>query len=525
VYTRRMPSINRAALPSLDPERTLELVLEALGELIEYELAVVLGLDGDETLRVRKAAGPLRDERLDGFSISLAARRDLAGIIDSGEPRLFSPDEEHVDTYDEILDLPAGHSCLVAPLAIDGRALGILTLDHRSCGMFTPGVVRFIATISRLISLSLAKSDEAASLSSANADLVRERNALLAPGYEPIAGMIGSSDAWLRAVEAIRLVAGSDLPVLLRGETGTGKELAARALHRLSPRADKPFVALNCSALAPSLAESELFGHEKGAFTGAAGSRRGRFELADGGTLFLDEIGDLPPELQPKLLRALQEGSVERLGGERSIRVDARVVAATHVDLESAVAEGRFREDLYYRLNAFPILLPPLRERRGDAVLIAERFVGAIRARPGMSGLELGGDAISAIEAAAWPGNVRELSNAIERAAILARGGVIGAAHLAGQGLQRAVAYAAHAGEPGIREDANAGRSAAARRRSGPEGPGPRSFDDAKREAIVDALERSGGRVYGSGGAAELLGMRPSTLQSAMKRLGIAKNG
>lgn len=428
MYTEGMPSINRATLPSLDPERTLELVLEALGELIDYELAVVLGLEGDETLRVRKAAGPLRDERLDGFSISLAARRDLAGIIDSGRPYLFSPDEEHVDTYDEILDLPNGHSCLVAPLAIDGKALGILTLDHRTCGMFTPGMVRFIATISRLISLSLAKSDEAASLSSANADLVRERNALLAPGYEPIAGMIGSSDAWLRAVEAIRLVAGSELPVLLRGETGTGKELAARAL---------------------------------------------------------------------------QEGTVERLGGERSVRVDVRVVAATHVDLERAVADGCFREDLYYRLNAFPIHLPPLRDRGGDAVLIAERFVGAIRARPGMSGLELGADAIAAIESSAWPGNVRELSNAIERAAILARGAVIGAAHLAGPGTPRLDAP----------------------RRSGPEGHGVRSFDDAKRAAIVEALGRSGGRVYGDGGAAELLGMRPSTLQSAMKRLGIAKNG
>ncbi|MBN2875722.1 MAG: sigma 54-interacting transcriptional regulator [Spirochaetales bacterium] len=507
------------SVPNLDPERTLELVLEAVAELVDYELAVVLSLDSSDTLRVRKAAGPLHDERLSGFSLSLADRGDIAGILRAGKPKLFSEDEEHVDTYEQILDLPAGHSCMVAPLVVAGKPIGLLTLDHRSCGMFTPGIVRFIATISRLISLSLAKADQVESLAMVNADLVRERNALLTPGYEPIAGMVGSSAVWTKAVEALRLVAGSELPVLILGETGTGKELAARSVHRLSGRASKPFVAINCSALAPSLAESELFGHEKGSFTGAQSLRRGRFELADGGTLFLDEIGDLPLDLQPKLLRALQEGSFERLGGEKPVRVNVRVVAATHVDLEAAVSKGRFRADLYYRLSVFPVTLPPLRERHGDVVLIAERFVASIRERPGMEKLTLGDDAIPEIESRTWPGNIRELRNALERAAILARGARITAEHLiefrppltTGGGPFEGRSVDRPAPQPPITTQPMAVLQ-------------PRSLAQAQREAIRSALVSSGGKVYGPGGAAELLGMKPSTLQSAMKRLGINKN-
>ena len=542
---------NEISVPTLDPERTLELVLEAVSELVEYELAVVLGLDPDHTLRVRKAAGPLKTDSLSGFTISLDERNDIARILSEGKPRLFAADEEHIDTYDEILDLPAGHSCMVAPLKVDGRPIGLLTLDHRSCNMFTPGIVRFIATISRLISLSLAKSDQAEILARANQDLVRERNGLLTPGYAPLAGMLGSSPASLRALESIRLVAGSDLPVLILGETGTGKELAARSVHRLSGRSDGPFVAVNCSAMAPSLAESELFGHEKGSFTGAQSLRKGRFELADGGTLFLDEIGDLPLELQPKLLRALQEGTIDRIGGERPVRIDARIVAATHVNLETAVRNGRFREDLYYRLSVFPVSLPPLRERDGDIVLIAESFVEGMRKRPGMEALALGTEAITELERRTWPGNVRELRNAIERAAILARGGIIQGGHLAVPG--KTDNHIQPAGTTLSKEEAELPGTTAVRPRteiqssgmaslqSGLPPPGTASaqagtgsgpaisLTDARRaatmEAITTALTRSGGKIYGPGGAAELLDMKPTTLQSTMKRLGIARCG
>ncbi len=503
------------SVPKLDADSTLELVLNALSELIEYELAVVLGLDEGDTLRVRKAAGPLANERLSRYIIDLHERRDLARILERGEPKLFSESEEHVDSYDGVVELPHGHSCLVAPLSLGDRRLGLLTLDHRECGRFTPGLVRFVAVISKLISLSLAQSDRAVVLADENAALVRERNALLSPGYEPVAGLIGAAPAWLEAVEALRLAAAAELPVLILGETGSGKELAARAAHRLSARARGPFIALNCSALAPSLAESELFGHEKGSFTGAAGIRKGRFELADGGTLFLDEIGDLPLELQPKLLRVLQEGAFERVGGEKGVRVDVRVVAATHVDLASAVGYGRFREDLYYRLSVFPLRLPPLRERPGDALLLAEHFMAEIRRRPGFGELTMDEGAALAIEAGDWPGNVRQLRNAVERAAILARGGVMRAAHFEGCG---AAISRAKVDTPAAAVGATAAKIG--------DGAAPLvSLEDAQRAAIREAFARSGGRLYGPGGAAALLGMKPTTLQSRMKKLGIVKEG
>jgi transcriptional regulator with GAF, ATPase, and Fis domain len=528
------------SIQHLDPEHTLELVLEALGELIDYELAVVLGLEGSEVLRVRKTAGPLAGPGLKDFAIVLRNRRDLVHIMEKGEPKLFGETEDHVDTYDGVLDLPHGHSCLVAPLSCGGKSIGLLTLDHRTCGKFTPGVVRFIATISKLISISMIQSDAASELVHANANLVRERNALLTPGYEPLTGLVGSSPAWIRAIEAIRMVAGTELPVLVLGETGTGKELASRSIHRLSTRADQPFVAVNCSALAPSLAESELFGHEKGAFTGASSSRKGRFELADGGTLFLDEIGDLPMELQPKLLRIIQEGTFERVGSERTIRVNVRIVAATHVDLAEAARNGRFREDLYYRLSVFPVHLPALRYRPGDILLLAETFLADIRSRPGFSGTALSVEAARVLEERQWPGNVRELRNALERGAILARGNLISETHVAlplvsdhdqknqdhrhrqNQNPQDQVGLADPA-TSGTEQIAGTHRKPAVLNRvlSTDSTHTTLTIDDAQRAAIRSALQQSGGRIYGRGGAAELLGLKPSTLQSRMKKLGI----
>ncbi len=527
-----IPVAAATSMQRLDPEHTLELVLEALGELIDYELAVVLGLEGSELLRVRKTAGPLAGPGLTNYSISLRDRGDLARIMEKGEPKLFGETEEHVDTYNGVLDLPHGHSCLVAPLSCGGKSIGLLTLDHRSCGKFTPGLVRFIATISKLISISMVQSDAASKLEHANADLVRERNALLTPGYEPLTGLVGSSPAWIRAIEAIRMVAGTELPVLVLGETGTGKELASRSVHRLSARSDQPFVAVNCSALAPSLAESELFGHEKGAFTGANSSRKGRFELADGGTLFLDEIGDLPMELQPKLLRIIQEGSFERVGSERTIRVDVRIVAATHVDLAEAARNGRFREDLYYRLSVFPVRLPALRERPGDILLLAETFLGDIRTRAGFSGTALSAEAAIVLEERNWPGNVRELRNALERGVILARGGMISEAHVALPTAPDQIHQdQVHQNQISQAYASPRGRKSATVATSNKPGwhsvepvnntPASLTIDDAQRVAIGAALERSGGRIYGPGGAAELLGLKPSTLQSRMKKLGM----
>jgi transcriptional regulator with GAF, ATPase, and Fis domain len=405
-------------------------------------------------------------------------------------------------------------------LSVDGRTIGLLTLDHRTCGVFSVELLSFIGVISRLIALALIQAEASRELAERAAGLAVERNRLLDLDSDAFRSLVGSSPAWAMVLDSIRLVAATDSPVLLLGETGTGKEEAARAIHRLSPRSGGPFVAVNCSALPAALAESELFGHEKGSFTGAQALRRGRFELADGGTLFLDEVGELPPEIQPKLLRALQEGRFERVGGERAVEVSVRVVAATHVDLARAVEAGRFREDLYYRLAVFPIRMPPLRERGGDVLLLAEHFMGRLRARPGWEELRFEASALEALAGRPWPGNVRELRNAVERAAILARGGAIGPAQLAALGEA-----ACAEGRGGGREGLGIGEAPA----PGITAPGitaPRetgTLEEAQRARIAEALAAAGGRVYGGGGAAELLGLKPSTLQSKMKKLGIER--
>jgi two-component system response regulator HydG len=233
---------------------------------------------------------------------------------------------------------------------------------------------------------------------------------------------VGVSAGMREVFNLIERVSGSSATVLVTGESGTGKELVARSIHRMSPRARRPFVAVNCAAMTPTLLESELFGHVKGAFTGATGAKRGLFEAANGGTLFLDEVGDMPPSTQVALLRVLQEGEVRPVGATEHVKVDVRVIAATNVDLRKAMAQGRFREDLFYRLNVISIALPPLRERREDIALLAYAFLSRYAARTGKKVERLSPEVVCALEAAPWPGNVRELENVIERAVVLARG-------------------------------------------------------------------------------------------------------
>ena len=234
--------------------------------------------------------------------------------------------------------------------------------------------------------------------------------------------IVGKSNALRKVLEQVAIVAPTDSTVLLHGETGTGKELVARAVHNLSPRKDRTFVRLNCAAIPSGLLESELFGHEKGAFTGALMQKKGRFEIADRGTLFLDEIGDISMELQPKLLRAVQEQEFERLGSTRTIQVNVRIIAATHRDIAAMIREGKFREDLFYRLNVFPIEIPPLRERREDIPLLVHYFVSKLSRRMGKKIKSIPRQAMEVLANASWPGNVRELENFIERAVILTEG-------------------------------------------------------------------------------------------------------
>jgi len=311
--------------------------------------------------------------------------------------------------------------------------------------------------------------------------------------------LVSRSQVMQQVLELAWRVADSESTVLIRGETGTGKEVIAHSIHLRSRRSEGPFVPVNCAGIPTGLLESELFGHEKGAFTGATSRRRGRFELANRGTLFLDEIGDISPEGQTKLLRVLQERRLERLGGTETIPVDVRVVAATNRDLEQQVQGGAFREDLYYRLNVIPISLPPLRERPEDIPLFAQHFLSQYRRSSGRPSLTLSPGALECLSSYRWPGNVRELRNVIERMAVLVDEDVIAAGHL----------------PPELRAGANAGGSVV-----------PGSFTtlaDQERRHILEALERSGGVVRGPRGAAALLGMPESTLRHRIKKLGIRR--
>ena len=308
------------------------------------------------------------------------------------------------------------------------------------------------------------------------------------------AAIIGDGDAMRYVMSRIDQVATTDATVLLHGETGTGKELVARALHRKSPRHDRPFVVVNCAAMPAPLIESELFGRERGAFTGAHATQIGRFELANRGTIFLDEIGELPLEVQPRLLRVLQEGQVERLGNPRTVEVDVRVVAATNRDLAEEVRAGRFRRDLYYRLNVFPITLPSLAQRREDVPALVnylvERLGHTLRRRV----TTIPDDVMAALQSHDWPGNIRELENVLQRAIILSKNGVLTSREM----WLPAPETAAPSPESG-------------------------TLVDVERRHIVQVLSGVRWRIEGAGGGAQILGLKPSTLRSRMAKLGIER--
>jgi PAS domain S-box-containing protein len=336
--------------------------------------------------------------------------------------------------------------------------------------------------------------------------------------------MVGSSAALLATLRNVEQVAVTDSTVLISGETGTGKELIARAIHSRSARKDRPLVKVNCSAISAGLVESELFGHAKGAFTGALERRIGRFELADGGTLFLDEVGELPLETQTKLLRVLQEGEFEPVGSSRTVRVDVRLIAATNRDLQEAMQAGRFRPDLFYRLNVFPLDLPPLRERRSDIPQLVMFFLAHFAARFGKKVDVVPEATMGHLVSYSWPGNIRELRNVIERAVVLSDGPVLKLGHdLAPTAPAVGSRRTDGSDRPALSApvaDTNTGPSV---RVSTP--PGLSTLHEVEREHIVAVLRESRGRVEGPNGAARILNLHPNTLRSRMKRLGIKRLG
>jgi len=392
-------------------------------------------------------------------------------------------------------------SLAVVSLATGSRPLGLLVMGSRKADAFGQEDLDLLSQTGIQISLALDNALAHGRLNASAARLEEERLYLESEirsecSFEDI---VGTSAVLRKVLDQVAIVAPTGSTVLLHGETGTGKELIARAVHNLSPRRERTFVRLNCAAIPSGLVESELFGHEKGAFTGALIQKRGRFELADHGTLFLDEIGDISLDLQPKLLRALQEHEFERLGSTKTIHVDVRLIAATHRDLPAMIRNNQFREDLFYRLNVFPIEIPPLRERREDIPLLIHYFVGRLSRRMQKRIKSIPKQAMDLLVNAPWPGNVRELENFIERCVILTQGDELKVprAELKSAELKRSPA-----------------------RTSVAEGS---TFQDAERQAIIDALKAASGRMSGKDGAAELLGLKRTTLQNKMNRLKITR--
>jgi formate hydrogenlyase transcriptional activator len=386
-------------------------------------------------------------------------------------------------------------STVSVPLLTAGRAIGVLHVGSREANKYTAEDAEFLQALAGQVALAIENMLAYEEIARLKARLEEENvylreEALSGGGLE---GIIGESRTIRRVKQAVTTVAETDATVLITGETGTGKELVARAIHEGSPRRGRTLVKVNCAALPASLIESELFGHERGAFTGALARKLGRFELADRGTLFLDEVGDLPLELQAKLLRVLQEGEFERVGGVQTLKVNVRVVAATNQDLEKAVESGRFRADLYYRLNVFPITVPPLRERKEDIPVLARHLVIRNAARLGKRIDEVRKRDLEALVAYGWPGNVRELENVVERAVILTRGPALE--------LGDCLPVAAPAPP----------RSCGA------------TLAEVEHVHIIEALRSTRGRVSGPRGAARLLGIKPTTLEARIRRLGIQK--
>jgi formate hydrogenlyase transcriptional activator len=392
-------------------------------------------------------------------------------------------------------------SHLAIPLRIGGRVIGAIAFSaHRETRSWPEDLTIRLRLAGEVFAQALARKREREKLLQALAevkvlkDLLERENSYLqhVARILPKQGLTSRSRAFLSVIEEAAQVAETSSTVLLLGETGSGKEVLAQAIHDASNRKDRPMIKVNCAALPASLIESELFGREKGAFTGALAKQAGRFEIADGSTIFLDEVGELPLELQPKLLRVLQEGEFERLGGTKTIRVDARVIAATNRPLAQAVKEGKFREDLFYRLDVFPIEVPPLRERREDIPMLSWTFVKEFSNSMGKPIDEIADESMAALQEYHWPGNVRELRNVIERAMILCHG-------------PRLCIKLAHASLRPVALKATAG-----------------SLDEAERTIILQAVEQCNWRIRGSNGAAALLDMKPTTLESRIKKLGLA---
>ncbi len=518
----KLPAVLVALAEQRSLDDVLKSILTALVEQPDVALARVWLLESDDTcphcaggshggrlaLHLRASAGspwsPDADWSLTTGSfhrVELDSRRKLGHIARTGEPiriRRLDEDQGWV-LHPEWVKREGLIGFAGRPLIFRGEVLGVLAVFRRSEAEDT--CWKWIGTLTDAAAVAVANARAFEEAERLRRELELERDYLREEVLEvgAFGGILGRSPALERVLRQVELVAGTDANVLILGESGTGKELVARAIHERSARSRRALVKVNCGSIPRELFESEFFGHARGAFTGAVKDRTGRFQLADGGTLFLDEVGEIPLELQAKLLRVLQEGEFERVGEDQTRRVNVRVIAATNRDLRKEVEEGRFRLDLFYRLGVFPMDVPPLRERREDIPELAGHFVRQACARFHVPEPRLPQRELLRARAYGWPGNVRELQNAVERAVIVARNGV----------LEFQLPELEKVTEP-LREETRHGVVI-------PE----REWRNRERANLLAALELAKNRVSGTGGAAELLGINPATLTSRLKAFGI----
>ncbi len=503
-HQRVLLEINNAIIANLERESLFNAIAQAVWRVLPFDRAAIYLYDplGD-TLKLYALGGthPLNEIIPVGGEIPRQGTR-VGWVFEQRKPLVggdmskespWPSDEKVVTSLVE-----AGLRCyLLAPMITKRGATGTLSLASLKTDCYSEGDAELLVEVAKQVALAVENMQAYEEIAGLKARLEQEKIYLQEEikAEHNFGNIVGQSPAFTRVLKAVETVAPTDATVLLLGETGTGKELIARALHDLSPRKDRALVRVNCAALPAGLIESELFGHEKGAFTGALARKIGRFELADGGTIFLDEIGDLPPDLQAKLLRVLQEGEFERVGSTSTLKVEVRVIAATHRDLEKASQDGTFRPDLYYRLSVFPISIPPLRERKEDMPLLVKHFVMKYGTKLGKRVATIPEKTMNALLDYSWPGNVRELENVIERAVIVSTGSQL---ELGGW-----------LPKPGITEM----------------GARILMLEELEREHIVKTLELTGWRVSGERGAAKLLGLKPTTLDARMRKLGITRKG
>jgi formate hydrogenlyase transcriptional activator len=498
---RTLLAVSEAIVSQRDLSALFRELAGPLHQIVDFEiLALVLHEAASSTMRLHilEAAGPIQIPA----DLVLPVDDDPAGWVWQTQEPLIIPDigeETRWPHFRELAEPSGGRSCCQLPLTTARRRLGTLVFASRQSSAYHKADLDFLQLVANQVAVAIDNALAFQEIAALKDQLSQEKAYLEeeARTDHNFGEIVGGSEVLRRVLNEVETVASTGATVLIRGETGTGKELIARAVHELSPRRERTFVKLNCAAIPTGLLESELFGHEKGAFTGAISQKVGRFELAHKGTLFLDEIGDIPSELQPKLLRVLQEQEFERLGGTKTTKVDVRLVAATNCDLAAMVADGRFRSDLYYRLNVFPVVLPPLRERTDDIPPLVRHFTQRFARGMGRRIEKIPSDVMEALVQYPWPGNIRELQNVIERAVILSPG----------SSLQVPLGDL---------------QPIAAKQPAAPEGE-VITMADAEREHIIGALDETNWVVGGSRGAAARLGMKRSMLYWKMKKLGISR--